>query len=152
MGAPLDAAQLQALIDVLTATANAQAAVARAAVAAAAVPPAPIQVILPPAAATTVQPFSLLPGASGAGSLDFTKPESTKLFNKAIFAIDPKLALEESKLRMFLKQIQERARIYNWSAILSVEDASSAPRNIITSYGQLTVEYCARDVVCQYRD
>jgi hypothetical protein len=103
MAAPLDAAQLQAFIDTLTATANAQAAAAAA--------PAPIQVVLPAAAAPAVQPFSLLPGVAGAGALDFTKPESTKLFNKAISAIDPKFALEESKLRMFLKQIQERARI-----------------------------------------
>jgi hypothetical protein len=125
-------AEMDAFVAALiaAATANANAANAQAAAAAnAAQPP-------------QAQQFARYPGAAGAGALDFSKSESIKLFNKAIAPVEPKYGLDESKLRIFIDQVRQRAKIYNWDEILSVPDSNGVLHNIITNYGQLSIDDC----------
>jgi hypothetical protein len=114
---------------IAAATANAQAAHAQAAA------------VNQPAQQPAPQ-FARFPGAAGAGALDFNKSESIKLFNKAIGPVEPKFDLDESKLRIFVDQVRQRAKIYNWEEILTVRDGTGTPQNIITHYGKLSIDDC----------
>jgi hypothetical protein len=95
--------------------------------------------VVPPAAQA---PYAVMPGAANTNVLDFNKPDALKLFNKAITALDVKFDLVEEKLRTFLEQIRERARIYNWDGLLAIEDDGKTPRNLIDRYGMLTMDNC----------
>jgi hypothetical protein len=101
------------------------------------------------AAANVAQPpqgqhFACYPGAAGAGALDFNKSESIKLFNKAIAPVEPKYGSDESKLRIFIGQVRQRAKIYNWDEILTVTDTDGVTQNVITHYCKLSIDDCIR--------
>lgn len=96
----------------------------------------------PPPAQAVVVPFALYPGEAHQGVLDLTKPEVAKLFAKATAPIAPQYGLEESLLRTFLEQVNERARVHNWDALLTVPDATTVGRNIISHFGMVTIEEC----------
>jgi hypothetical protein len=97
---------------------------------------APIQ----PAAAPA--PYAVMPGAANPNILDFNQSDALKMFNKAIAALDTKFDLAEENLRTFLEQVRERARIFNWDNLLTVNDANGVPRNLINGYGMLTMDEC----------
>jgi hypothetical protein len=122
---------------IAAATANAQAANAQAAAAMNAQAAAVNQ----PAQQQAPQ-FARFPGAASAGALDFSKSESIKLFNKATAPVEPKYDLDEGKLRIFVDQVRQRAKIYNWEGILQVPDSNGTPQNIITHYGKLSIDNC----------
>jgi uncharacterized small protein (DUF1192 family) len=126
----MDAAQMQAFVDALIAAATASTNAANL-TAAAVVPPA-----------TAVVPFALLPGEANVDPLDWTKAESMKLFNKATTAIDTKFSLIEDNLRTFIEQVRERSRIFNWETLLTVADSGGINRNLLDSYGLVTIENC----------
>jgi hypothetical protein len=87
-------------------------------------------------------PFALLPGKAITDPLDWTKAESMKLFNKAIAAIDTRFSLVEDTLRMFIGQVRERSKIFNWTTLLTVTDSGGTARNLLDSYGLVTIENC----------
>jgi hypothetical protein len=85
-------------------------------------------------------PFALLPGRIREGPLDYNNPTYMKLFNKAIRGIKSKFDLKEGNLSTFLVNLTEYARIFGWDGVLKVPDSSGAERNLVTSYGQLTLD------------
>jgi hypothetical protein len=95
-----------------------------------------------PAAAQA--PFAVMPGAANPNVLDYNKTDALKLFNKAIAALDSKFDLAEENLRTFLEQVRERARIFNWESLLTVEDSSGTDRSLLNSYGMLTMDDCRK--------
>jgi hypothetical protein len=107
---------------------------------AAAIAAVPAAAPIPPAAAQA--PFAVMPGAANVNVLDFNQSDALKLFNKAIAALDTKFDLEEENLRTFIEQVRERARIYNWDGLLTVNDTAGVAKNLINSYGMLTMEEC----------
>ena len=123
----MDAAQMQQFVEALIAAAAASTTAANA-------------VAQQNAAAAAT--FALLPGASNTNSLDWTKAEAMKLFNKAVASLDSKFSLIEDTLRTFIEQVRERARIYNWDTLLTVADTGGTDRNILDNYGMLTIENC----------
>jgi phage host-nuclease inhibitor protein Gam len=129
----MDAAQAQAFVDAIMAAAG---VAANAAAATAANATAAANAAQPPA------PFALLPGASNTAALDWNKTEAMKLFHKAIFALDPKFGMDEDNLRTFIEQVRERARIFNWNDLLTVNDSTGTARNILNSYGMVTLANC----------
>ena len=122
----MDAAQMQQFVDALIAAAAASTQAANATA----------------ANAATTTPFALLPGSSNTNSLDWTKAEAMKLFHKAVTSLDSKFSLIEETLRTFLQQVRERSRIYNWDTLLTVKDTDGIDRNLLDSYGRVTIENC----------
>jgi hypothetical protein len=116
-----------ALIDALIGAANA---------AAAAVPPVPVA---PPPARPA---FALPPGMTTNEPIDYSTTQGLKLFNQAIKGIEPKFDLKEGNLNTFLSKLKEHARIFNWRGILDIPDSDGIPRNLMTNYGQLTIQDC----------
>jgi hypothetical protein len=100
-----------------------------AAAAAAAAPPPPG----PPV------PFALLPGAAFNAPLDYNKASELKLFRSATTGMADKFDLKEEHMRVFLGNIKEHARTYDWQGIIMIPDADGIIRNLITNYGQLTL-------------
>jgi hypothetical protein len=43
---------------------------------------------------------------------------------------------------MFLEQVGERTRIFNWDSLLTVSDAKGVARSLLNSYGMLTMDEC----------
>jgi hypothetical protein len=100
-------------------------------------PPAPVApVIVPPA------PFALVPGQANNDPLDYSKAADVKLFHRAIKGIEPKFDLKENSLQVFLAKVKEQARIFNWAAVIDIPDTAGTVRNLITNYGQLTIDNC----------
>jgi hypothetical protein len=105
------------------------------AAAAAAGPPAAIAppVPVPPA------PFALLPGAAFNNPLDFSKAGELKMFRSATAGMVDKFNLKEEHMRVFLGNIKEHVRTYNWQEIVTIPDGNAVNRNLVTNYGQLTL-------------
>jgi hypothetical protein len=130
---------MQALINAMVA-AKAQAAAATAAAQAAGVAAGAAN---SPAAVVVRPVFALYPGDSNAGAfLDFATTDAKKTYRSAIAPIDMKYDLDESKLRLFLEDVGERALIYNWQPILTVSDVNGNDQFILSNYGQVTIEDC----------
>jgi hypothetical protein len=43
---------------------------------------------------------------------------------------------------IFVDQVRQWAKIYNWEGILTVPDSTGTPQNIITHYGKLSIDNC----------
>jgi hypothetical protein len=118
---------IDAFIQAMIAAANAAAA--------AAVPPVPpVPPIVPPA------PFSLLPGGAYTTPLDYSKSSELKIFRASTTGMSDKFDLKEEHLRVFLETVKEHVRTYNWETIITVPDGNAVNRNLITNYGQLTLD------------
>ena len=107
------------------------------------------------AAAPPVQPppppappaFALGPGRSHA-VLDYDDPNTgataTKLYNKAISPLEEKFDGEADNLAVFLAvflaSICDRARRFNWQRLITVLIDDGTTRNILTHYGQVSLE------------
>ena len=114
--------------------------------AAAAVPPAqPPPPPAPPAAPVPPAPpvFALGPGRSHA-VLDYDDPNTgataTKLYNKAISPLEEKFDGEADNLAVFLASVRDRARRFNWQRLITVPIDDGTTRNILTHYGQVSLE------------
>jgi hypothetical protein len=84
------------------------------AAAAAVVPPGPG----PPA------PFALLPGEAFNAPLDYNKASELKLFCLATAGMTDKFNLKEDHLRVFLGNLKEHARSYDWGNIILIPDGT----------------------------
>jgi hypothetical protein len=115
-----------------------QAVIAAAnAAAAAAVPPNP-----PPPA-----PFALLPGSAFNAPLDYNKASELKIFRSATTGMTEKFALKEQHMRVFLGNLKEHARTYDWEGILLIPDLAGVQRNIVTQYGLLNAASITAHVI-----
>ena len=114
--------------------------------AAAAVPPAqPPPPPAPPAAPVPPAPpvFALGPGRSHA-VLDYDDPNTgataTKLYNKAISPLEEKFDGDANNLAVFLASVRDRARRFNWHRLITVPIDDGTTRNILTHYGQVSLD------------
>ena len=100
-------------------------------------PPAPLPV--PPAPPA----FALGPGRSHA-ILNFDDPNTgataTKLYNKAIAPLEAKFDGEADNLAVFLASVCDRARRFNWHRLITVPIDDSTTRNLLTHYGQVSLD------------
>jgi hypothetical protein len=131
-------ADQQAIADMIQAIINAANAAGIAAAQNAA-PQPPVGVAAP----VVPPPFALLPGMANADvALDFTKSNDIKLFNRAIEGNSTKFDLKEDNLMVFIECIKERCRIYNWTEVVTVPDSDGEERDVLDSYGLVTIEDC----------
>ena len=101
----------------------------------------------PPAPAPPAPPappaFALGPGRSHA-VLDYDDPNTgataTKLYNKAISPLEEKFDGEADNLAVFLASVRDRARRFNWQRLITVPIDDGTTRNILTHYGQVSLE------------
>ena len=100
-------------------------------------PPAPLPV--PPAPPA----FALGPGRSHA-ILNFDDPNTgataTKLYNKAIAPLEAKFDGEADNLAVFLASVRDRARRFNWHRLITVPIDDGTTRNLLTHYGQVSLD------------
>ena len=100
-------------------------------------PPPVVPAALPPPA------FALGPGRSHA-VLDFDDPNTgstaTKLYNKAIAPLEAKFDGEADNLAVFLASVRGRARRFNWHRLITVPIDDGTTRNLLTHYGQVSLE------------
>ena len=101
-------------------------------------PPPPV-VPAPPAPAA----FALGPGRSH-NVLDYDDPNTgataTKLYNKAIAPLEDKFDGEADNLAVFLASVRDRARRFNWHRLITVPIDDGTTRNLLTHYGQVSLE------------
>ena len=87
--------------------------------------------------------FALGPGHSHA-ILDLHNPNAgataTKLYNKAISLLEEKFNGEADNLAVFLASIRNQARCFNWHRLITVPIDNGTTRNLLTHYGQVSIE------------
>ena len=112
--------------------------------AAAAAPPAQPPPLPAPPAPPAPPAFALGPGRSHA-ILAYDDPNTgataTKLYNKAIAPLEEKSDGEADKLAIFLASVCDQARRFNWQRLITVPIDDGTTRNILTHYGQVSLEY-----------
>ena len=111
---------------------------------AAAVQPPVLPAPPPPLLAPPAPPaFALGPGRSHA-ILNFDDPNTgataTKLYNKAIAPLDAKFDGEADNLAVFLARVRDGARRFNWHRIITVPIDDSTSQNLLTHYGQVSLD------------
>ena len=103
-------------------------------------PPPPLPAI---PAALAPPAFALGPGQSHA-ILDYDDPNTgamvTKLYNKAISPLEEKFDGEADNLAVFLVSVHDQARCFNWHQLITVPINDGTTRNILTHYGQVSIE------------
>ena len=103
-------------------------------------PPPPLPVV---PAAPAPPAFALWPGRSHA-VLDYDDPNTgataTKLYNKAISPLEEKFDGEMDNLAVFLASVRDRARWFNWHRLITVPIDDGTTRNLLTHYGQVSLE------------
>ena len=101
-------------------------------------PPPPVVLAAPPPPA-----FALGPGRSHA-VLNFDDPTTgstaTKLYNKAIAPLEAKFDGEADNLAVFLASVRDRAHRFNWHRLITVPINDGTTRNLLTHYGQVSLE------------
>ena len=111
--------------------------------AAAVAPPAHPPPLPAPPAAPAPPAFALGPGRSHA-VLDYDDPNTgataIKLYNKTISPLKEKFDGEADNLAIFLASIRDRARCFNWQCLIMVPIDDGTTRNILTPYGQVSLE------------
>ena len=65
---------------------------------------------------------------------------ATKLYNKAISPLEEKFDGEADNLAVFLASVHDRARLFNWQRLIMVPIDDGTTRNILTHYGQVSLE------------
>ena len=118
---------------------QAQPAIAQAPPVLPAPPPPPVVQPTPPAPPA----FTLGPGRSHA-ILDYDDPNTrataTKLYDKAIAPLEEKFDGEPDNLAVFLASVRGRARRFNWHHLITVPIDDGTTRNLLTHYGQVSLE------------
>ena len=83
------------------------------------------------------------PGRSHA-VLNYDDPNAgataTTLYNKAISPLEEKLDGEADNFAIFLAIVHDQARWFNWQCLIMVPIDDGATRNILTHYGQVSLE------------
>ena len=100
--------------------------------------PAPLAPLpIPPAPPA----FALGPGRA---ILNFDDPNTgataTKLYNKAIAPLEAKFDGEADNLAVFLASVRDRARRFNWHRLITVPIDDGTTRNLLTHYGQVSLD------------
>ena len=60
---------------------------------------------------------------------------ATKLYNKAISPLEEKFDGEADNLAVFLANVHDRARCFNWHRLITVPIDNGMTRNLLTHYG-----------------
>ena len=108
-------------------------------------PPPPVVPAAPPLVPAAPPPpaIALGPGRSHA-VLNFDDPTTgstaTKLYNKAIAPLEVKFDGEADNLAVFLASVRDRARRFNWHRLITVPIDDGTTRNLLTHYGQVSLE------------
>ena len=122
-----------------------QAAPLAQAAAAVAPPVLPAPPLPPPALPVAPAPpaFALGPGRSHA-VLNFDDPNAgataTKPYNKAISPLEEKFDGEADNLAVFLASVHDRPCRFNWHCLITVPIDNGTTRNLLTHYGQVSIE------------
>ena len=112
---------------------------------AAAPPVLPAPLPPPPAVPAAPAPpaFALGPGHSHA-VLKFDDPNTgataTKLCNKAISPLQGKFDGEADNLAIFLANVRDQARRFNWHWLITMPIDDGTTRNLLTLYGQVSLD------------
>jgi hypothetical protein len=86
---------------------------------------------------------ALFPGETVATPLNLIDDANDiKMYHKAIVGITELYDLKPRGLKNFLLAVKQRARLYNWDAILNVPDAFGHMRPFIQQYDNVTMEEC----------
>ena len=109
------------------------------------------QVLPQPPPALPVAPAAPAPPAFALGHgrshavLDYDDPNTgvtaTKLYNKAILPLKEKFDGKAHNLAVFLASIRNQAHRFNWQRPITVPIDDGTTRNILTHYGQVSLEY-----------
>ena len=103
------------------------------------VPPLPLPAM---PAAPAPHAFALGPGHSHT-VLDFDDPNTgamaTKLYNKVISLLEGKFDGEADNLAVFLTSVRDWARHFNWHWLITVPINDGMTRNLLTHYGQVSL-------------
>ena len=93
-------------------------------------------------AAPAPHAFALGPGHSHT-VLDFDNPNTgamaTKLYNKVISPLEGKFDGEADNLAVFLTSVRDWARHFNWHWLITVPINDGMTRNLLTHYGQVSL-------------
>ena len=104
-----------------------------------AAPPQPIMAAAPPANPTPQVPvFTLGPGQDNM-VLDWSIPADTKLYYKAITAVDNKFDGTPEKFIAFLASITSQAQQFRWNSIFAIPVGTST-RELLTDYGRISMD------------
>ena len=104
-----------------------------------AVPPQLIMAAAPPANPAPQAPaFVLGPGRDNT-VLDWSIPADTKLYYKAITALDNKFDGPPEKLIAFLANITSQAQQFRWNSILAIP-VDTNTRELLTDYGRINMD------------
>jgi hypothetical protein len=66
--------------------------------------------------------------------------QDAKTYYKAIAKLETPFDGQAENVSLFLANTQERSRRFGWSTTLTIPDANNANRNLITEYGQVTMQ------------
>ena len=67
-------------------------------------------------------------------------PPASKLYNKAISPLEHKFDGEADNLAVFLASVRDHARRFNWQRLITVPIDDGTTRNLLTHYGQVSLE------------
>jgi len=130
MAAPLDQADIDAMI---------QAAVATAVAAAIGALPPPAQPVAQAAAGPAAVPFALSPAGAGNTPWDFQSSQGMKLYLAVTAPLVPLFNGDNGTLNAFLRQIWGRAESFGFTNILQVPDDNGRLRDLTREYGCLNM-------------
>ena len=94
--------------------------------------------------------FFLSPAQASTGQLNYSREADRKLFAKATAPIDPPYDGQLADLRAFLTKVRTHAAKHAWTELVTISDAAGVPHNLITHYGQLTIEEVHADAINRY--
>ena len=101
-------------------------------------------------------PFALAPALVGVDQpLDYSTRAGQTLYASATTELPYKFTGKQSSLPTFLEAIRDRATQTGWSDIFSIttgQDANNQPINkdLLTQYGEITLEQVRRDAANDY--
>ena len=76
--------------------------------------------------------------------LNFDDPNTgataTKLYNKAITPLNAKFDGEADNIAVFLASMRDRAQRFNWHRLITVPIDNGTMRNLLTHYGQVSLD------------
>ena len=127
-------------------------------------PPIPQLIMAAPPAAGVSPPPPPLPFALGPGRthnvLQFNDliqgVTAMKLYNKAITPMDDKFDRHANNLAIFLANMRDYALCFNWHQLITIPLANGSKRNLLTHYGQVSIDnactHVAMYIVTQTRN
>ena len=93
------------------------------------------------AGTTTNVTFALTPALANTGALDLSKPEGSKLFNKAAEKLTFTFEGKPDQVPQLRQAIRNRAKLYGFNrTIMTIPDDDGNGRSLITEHGMLSYE------------